>query len=64
MEISEMNDIAAGSALTAFEQSGRGLSLHSKRIQEMGGELNYRSDDGLWVLYAKIPLSHMETTKT
>ncbi|WP_041473253.1 histidine kinase [Bifidobacterium breve] len=64
MEINEMNDITAGSSLAAFEQSGRGLSLHSKRIQELGGELNYRSDDGLWVLYAKIPLSHMETTKT
>lgn len=63
MEISEMNDITAGPELTACEQSGRGLSLHSKRIRELGGELNYRSDDGLWVFYSKIPLNDPGTTK-
>lgn len=56
LEIRQINDIASRDSLTDDERSGRGLTLHERRIRDLGGVLTSRSDDGVWVLYARIPL--------
>ena len=59
IEIRETNDIRddadAQSGLSAQERSGRGLAMHRTRVQELGGELTARSDDGVWMIYVRIP---------
>ena len=59
IEIRETNDIRddadAQSGLSAQERSGRGLAMHRTRVQELGGELTTRSDDGTWMIYVRIP---------
>lgn len=59
IEIRETNDIRddadAQSGLSAQERSGRGLVMHRTRVQELGGELTTRSDDGTWMIYVRIP---------
>lgn len=59
IEIRETNDIRddadAHSGLSAQERSGRGLAMHRIRVQELGGELTTRSDDGTWMIYVRIP---------
>lgn len=59
IEIRETNDIRddadAQSGLSAQELSGRGLAMHRIRVQELGGELTTRSDDGTWMIYVRIP---------
>lgn len=59
IEIRETNDIRddadAHSGLSAQERSGRGLVMHRTRVQELGGELTTRSDDGTWMIYVRIP---------
>lgn len=59
IEIRETNDIRddadAQSGLSAQERSGRGLPMHRTRVQELGGELTTRSDDGTWMIYVRIP---------
>lgn len=59
IEIRETNDIRddadAHSGLSAQERSGRGLAMHRTRVQELGGELTTRSDDGTWMIYVRIP---------
>lgn len=59
IEIRETNDIRddadAQSGLSAQELSGRGLAMHRIRVQELGGELTARSDDGTWMIYVRIP---------
>ena len=59
IEIRETNDIRddadAQSGLSAQELSGRGLAMHRTRVQELGGELTARSDDGVWMIYVRIP---------
>lgn len=59
IEIRETNDIRddadAQSGLSAQERSGRGLTMHRTRVQELGGELTTRSDDGTWMIYVRIP---------
>lgn len=59
IEIRETNDIRddadAQSGLSAQERSGRGLAMHRIRVQELGGELTTRSDDGTWMIYVRIP---------
>lgn len=59
IEIRETNDIRddadAHSGLSAQERSGRGLTMHRTRVQELGGELTTRSDDGTWMIYVRIP---------
>lgn len=59
IEIRETNDIRddadAQSGLSAQERSGRGLAMHRIRVQELGGELTARSDDGVWMIYVRIP---------
>ncbi|MFY4471586.1 histidine kinase [Bifidobacterium longum] len=59
IEIRETNDIRddadAQSGLSAQELSGRGLAMHRTRVQELGGELTTRSDDGTWMIYVRIP---------
>lgn len=59
IEIRETNDIRddadAQSGLSAQERSGRGLPMHRTRVQELGGELTTRSDDGMWMIYVRIP---------
>lgn len=59
IEIRETNDIRddadAQSGLSAQELSGRGLAMHRNRVQELGGELTTRSDDGTWMIYVRIP---------
>ena len=59
IEIRETNDIRddadAQSGLSAQERSGRGLAMHRTRVQELGGELTARSDDGTWMIYVRIP---------
>ena len=59
IEIRETNDIRddadAQSGLSAQERSGRGLAMHRTHVQELGGELTTRSDDGTWMIYVRIP---------
>lgn len=59
IEIRETNDIRddadAQNGLSAQERSGRGLAMHRARVQELGGELTIRSDDGTWMIYVRIP---------
>lgn len=59
IEIRETNDIRddadAQSGLSAQERSGRGLAMHRTSVQELGGELTTRSDDGTWMIYVRIP---------
>lgn len=59
IEIRETNDIRddadAQNGLSAQERSGRGLAMHRTRVQELGGELTTRSDDGTWMIYVRIP---------
>lgn len=59
IEIRETNDIRddadAQSGLSAQERAGRGLAMHRTRVQELGGELTARSDDGTWMIYVRIP---------
>ena len=59
IEIRETNDIRddadAQSGLSAQERSGRGLAMRRTRVQELGGELTTRSDDGMWMIYVRIP---------
>lgn len=59
IEIRETNDIRddadAQSGLSAQELSGRELAMHRTRVQELGGELTARSDDGVWMIYVRIP---------
>ena len=59
IEIRETNDIRddadAQSGLSAQERSGRGLAMHRTHVQELGGELTARSDDGTWMIYVRIP---------
>lgn len=59
IEIRETNDIRddadAQSGLSAQERSGRGLAMHRTHVQELGGELTIRSDDGTWMIYVRIP---------
>lgn len=59
IEIRETNDIRddadAQSGLSAQERSGRGLAMPRTRVQELGGELTTRSDDGMWMIYVRIP---------
>lgn len=59
IEIRETNDIRddadAQSGLSAQELSGRGLAMHRTHVQELGGELTARSDDGTWMIYVRIP---------
>lgn len=59
IEIRETNDIRddadAQSGLSAQERSGRGLAMHRTCVQELGGELTARSDDGVWMIYVRIP---------
>ena len=59
IEIRETNDIRddadAQSGLSAQERSGRGLAMHRTHVQELGGELTARSDDGVWMIYVRIP---------
>ena len=59
IEIRETNDIRddadAQSGLSAQERSGRGLAMHRTLVQELGGELTTRSDDGTWMIYVRIP---------
>lgn len=37
-------------------RSGRGLGLHLRRIQALGGVLNTSLEDGEWTLYAQVPM--------
>lgn len=59
IEIRETNDIRddadAQNGLSAQERSGRGLAIHRTHVQELGGELTTRSDDGTWMIYVRIP---------
>lgn len=59
IEIRETNDIRddadAQNGLSAQKRSGRGLVRHRTRVQELGGELTTRSDDGTWMIYVRIP---------
>lgn len=59
IEIRETNDIRddadVQNGLSAQGRSGRGLAMHRTRVQELGGELTTRSDDGTWMIYVRIP---------
>lgn len=49
-------DVAAGRGRFRRARSGRGLGLHRRRIQVLGGTLNTSLEDGEWTLYADLPL--------
>ncbi|NMM94739.1 hypothetical protein [Bifidobacterium oedipodis] len=54
VEIRETNDIAPDN-LTEAERSGRGLDMHRTRIRELGGVLHTNAEEGVWILYARLP---------
>ncbi|KAA8816612.1 hypothetical protein EMB92_07000 [Bifidobacterium callitrichos] len=54
VEIFETND-AGQTTLDEAERSGRGLDMHRRQIERLGGVLDTNLDDQLWILHANIP---------
>ncbi|NMN00977.1 Two-component sensor protein [Bifidobacterium sp. DSM 109958] len=60
VEISQSDAVVVADARTvpalADDRGGLGLAWHARRVIALGGTFDHSADDGLWVLYARIPL--------
>ncbi|NMN00995.1 hypothetical protein G1C96_1577 [Bifidobacterium sp. DSM 109958] len=62
--VSDASDAEDGPALSLapsvprppLPHSGRGLALHRRRLEALGGGLRASAEDGAWILVARIPL--------